>query len=769
MRSKRKMFCSVNSITVLVVIILVFTFFISCSNSDTKPAVKGGTFVDSPVSGLSYRTLTLSGTTNPSGVFMYNPGETVTFAIGGLALGSATGKSTVTPLDIIAGASGVTDPRVTNICRLIQTLDEDGDLNNGIKINSKTAAIVSAHAGGINFNQTAAAFSTDPNTIALMAALNLNNAAGFTSTEAGGRLLRSDTDAQAHLLASISERKAITTKFGVVSGYAQDEGTWAWKGIPYAKPPVGTLRWKAPQDPTPWTGVREATYQCSECTQKSIDHFQRPLNAFKGSEDCLYLDIYRPKTDSQNLPVFVWIHGGSNYQNSAKMYNGAALAKRGNIIVVVIQYRLSVLGWLTHPAFRASGTADDQSGNFGTLDHMKALTWVKNNIAAFGGDPDKVTVGGQSAGGHNVMNLLISPKTDVLFQQAFAQSPALVQLMPLKTQATGDTNTNKLIDWLLINDGLAANAAAAVAYRAGMSNSAIQTYLRSKTALKMLQAAIGGIGGPGGTATMPLCTPFMDGHVLPTAGWLPTIHAGNFKKVPLIIGTTQYEYKDLMTLYGSLLKMVTGMPSGPYSWGNLYDVLDGTLTFDQVLPTATDKFTYEQSGLLKSRKWQAECNAIARAIKTNNATNAVYSYLFTWSGGGDPALADFKQIFGVSHAQDIAFFLGESRDVFKGYSFTAANHAGRVALQGAMMDYLLSFVKTGNPNPAGSALPDWTQWSNNTGDPKFIKFDANLNNYLIGMDPAEATEAVVTGEILTVLDGYPSLETLFLLLSIYPY
>jgi Carboxylesterase type B len=553
----------------------------------------------------------------------------------------------------------------------------------------------------------------------------------------------------------------VYTTYGFVNGYATDS-TLIWKGIPYAKPPVGDLRWKAPVDPDPWTDIRDATSSCSECIQQVSDKFWRPASssAFTGSEDCLYLDIYRPQTNTPNLPVYVWIHGGANVIGSAKLYDGSALAKRGNMIVVVIQYRLSVLGWMTHPALRTSSTAQDNSGNYATLDTMKALSWIQNNIASFGGDPTKVTIGGQSAGGQNVMNLIISPMVNN-FQQAFAESPALSTVMPLRTQAAGDTTTNGLIDWLLIDDGLAADATAAAAYRAGMSNAQIETYLRGKTAAKILQAAIDGPGN----GMVPAATAFMDGTVMPTTSWLDTINAGNFKKVPLIIGTTQYEFKDLMTLYGTSLKLLS-VPSGLYSWNDLYDVLDGTNTLGAVLPTATDVTEYEKTGLLKSREWQSECNSIARAIKTNSAANTVYSYYFTWSGGGDPALADFKFIFGGSHAQDVPFFFGAQSDLFGGYSFTTANQAGRVALQGAMMDYLISFVKAGDPNPTDSALLNWTQWSNTDGDNKFIIFDADLNNYLLSMDSAEATTAIVSAEKAAVLAANPGFALLFMILGI---
>lgn len=534
------------------------------------------------------------------------------------------------------------------------------------------------------------------------------------------------------------------TDNGFVKGYVNNN-TLIWKGIPYAKPPVGDLRFRPPQDSNSWLGIRSATTACSECSQLVTDKFWRPTpGAYLGSEDCLYLDIYRPNTSAANLPVYVWIHGGANIMGSAKLYDGSELAKRGNMIVVVIQYRLGMFGWLTHPAFRAAGTPQDISGNYGTLDHMKALAWVQNNIDAFGGDPANVTIGGQSAGGQHIMNLIISPMANN-FHRAFAESPALSQLMPLRTFADGDTQTNAIIDWLLVDDGTVANPAAAAAYRGGMSNAQIMAYLRGKTSTKVMQAAI---AGPG-QGSMPVPTSFLDGAVLPTTSWLETISAGNFKKVPLIIGSTKYEYKDLMTLYGTALKLGLGVPSGAYSWGNVYDVLNGTRTFDEVLPTAADKFNYEQSGLLKSRKWQYDVNQIARAVKANNAANIVYSYYFTWAGGGDPNLENFRKIFGASHAQDVPFFFGENDDLFKGYSFTAANQAGRVALQGVMMDYLCGFANVGDPNQGGQARLNWTQWSNTDSADKFIIFDAGLAALNLSMSPLEATKTAVNTDIGT--------------------
>ena len=765
MRWKWKKFSKVAKYAALLsFFILGLVLLNGCSKSAD---LQSGTFVDSPVEGLTYSTATTSGTTNVSGTFGYYVNETVTFSVGGVVLGTTAGNSVVTPINLVAGAADVTNQAVTNICIFLQTLDEDGDLNNGIKINSATAAIVAANAGGLNFNQTATAFAADAKITALMTALNLNNAAGFTSGEVGGRALKSAADAQAHMTASTGERKSVTTASGVVKGYAYDSGTWVWKGVPYAKPPVETLRWKAPLDPDSWTGVREATASCNVCTQQIYDQYWRSSLSFTGSENCLYLDIYRPKTDETGLPVYFYIHGGSNNFGSAKQYDGSYLAKRGNIIVVFVQYRLAALGFLTHPSLRTSGTDEDKSGNYGTLDHVKALTWVKNNITAFGGDPTKVIVGGQSAGAHNTMNLVVSAKGAGLFRGAMAQSAA----MDPYTVAAADAMTNTTIKGLLIRDGLATDATSAAAYLATMTNAQIETYLRSKTAEQIMKSRRDGMGAVG-SGSMSTHNAIRDGVVIRDNSWTGAIAAGTYNKVPVIIGSTEYEWKDFMALYGVPVKAYSGytVPSSSYTWADLFKVIGvgGTLTLDAVLPTQTDKDLYEVIGSLRSRQWKATgVDAIARALKTNDAANGVYSFFFKWKGGGDPARADFATLFGAAHAMDIPFFHGRDTDAWS-YSFTAANQAGRVALQGAMMDYLISFAKTLNPNPTGSSLPSWPQWSNTAGDTKSIIFDANLTNYLLTYDTTEETLVGLNPEIIAARAAYPNAVAVFTMFGITP-
>ena len=523
-------------------------------------------------------------------------------------------------------------------------------------------------------------------------------------------------------------------RFGRVSGYADtDYDVWIWKGIPYAKAPVGSLRWKAPQDPDTWTGTREATDNCDVCIQQVYNQYWMSSNAFVGSEDCLYLDIYRPKTSDTNLPVFVWIHGGSNNFGSARQYNGSALARRGNMIVVIVQYRLNAMGFLTHPSLRQSGTDADKSGNYGTLDQIKALTWVKNNIASFGGDPNKVVVGGQSAGAHNTMNLIISPLAQGLFRGALVMSAA----MPLNSINSADGRTVNTIKKLIINDGLATDDSSAATYLSNMTNVQIETYLRSKTASQILQARIAGDGGSMGTHAA-----IRDGVVIPDLTWNSAISAGQYSKVPIILGSTQYEIKDFLPLYGYVMKAQgVALPTSSYTWFDLYKVIGvgGSLSLDAVMPTALDKNIYCDIADILSRQWKLTgVDKLARNFKSNDSTNKIWAYRFDWKGGGDPALSDFALIFGAAHAMEIPFFFGYPTDAWN-YSFTSANKTGREALQLAMMDYLIAFVKNLNPNPTGSSLPTWSEWDNAVGANKFISFDANLNNYVIQMLATEET------------------------------
>ena len=220
---------------------------------------------------------------------------------------------------------------------------------------------------------------------------------------------------------------------GPVQGIDVGGGGYAFRGLPYAAPPVGNLRWRPPQPPAAWHGVRDASQYAPSCPQpKSLSEPPGPQ-----SEDCLYLNV-NPPTLHRNagLPVIVWIHGGGLAEDGALNYDGTKLAADG-VVVVTINYRLGALGFLAHPALAAE---DGSAGNYGLMDQQAALHWVQNNIEAFGGNPHNVTIAGQSAGGLSVLAHLVSPGSRGLFQRAIVESGAFaLNQVPLsKAEAFGE-------------------------------------------------------------------------------------------------------------------------------------------------------------------------------------------------------------------------------------------------------------------------------------------------------------------------------------------
>ncbi len=398
-------------------VLLGLVFILSCSSgSGGDAALQNGVFTYSAVSGLDYRGPgTLAGSTDAQGRFSYRPGDTLTFSIGNLVLGSAPGGATITPLSITSGAASASDQRVNNLLILLQTLDADGNLNNGIQITAGIRDIVSSLASAINFNQATGDFRTS--LTSLMAALN---AAGvFSDTDSRDRTVRTANAALEHFTRSTALRHTVNTQSGQVQGFSATAGTWQYLGIPYAKPPLGDLRWKPPQTPDAWTGVRDAVAWADQAAQNPA---YQAFGEGGMSEDCLYLNVTTPKNAS-NLPVMVWFHGGgfATLTGNTKAFNNAASLPTKGVVLVVVNHRLGPFGYLAHPLLSAE-SGYNGSGNYGQMDQVAALTWVKNNIAAFGGNPDNVTIFGESGGGGKVLYLLTTPDAAGLFHKAVCQS-----------------------------------------------------------------------------------------------------------------------------------------------------------------------------------------------------------------------------------------------------------------------------------------------------------------------------------------------------------
>lgn len=496
------------------------------------------------------------------------------------------------------------------------------------------------------------------------------------------------------------------TNYGYVRGFEDKPETWVWRGIPYARPPVDDLRWRAPRDPDPWTETLEAHAFSEVCTQ----YF--PFgDLIYGCEDCLYLNIWRPRTLERNLPVYFWIHGGGSSIGAGSLpdYHGGNLADRKNMVVVTINYRLGPMGWFSHPALR-SGEPDtelDDSGNYATLDMIKALSWVKKNIEAFGGDPERVTIGGESAGGRNVQSLLISPLAENLFHGAVSESGGA----STRSFEDGEASVRRVIKELLVLDGVAANEEEAEAYLNQMTGAEVEDYLRAQSSERLLSRYV-----PWAFGMISFPNIFRDGTVVEETGF-DTLEAGTYpNKVPVILGSNKEEKKLFMA-------------ADPYfeCKPELYQIVA----------------TYG------SDAWKASgVDSVARRLRMHPDQPEVYAYQFLWGAGGDvgesqiPDPWGFK--LGACHTLEIPFFLGNDivNVAMQLLVFTKENRPGREILTDAMMSYLAGFIHAGDPNASGRDLPAWETWTNDEDGPKCILFDVDEDQALdVGMSTVELTEA----------------------------
>jgi len=311
----------------------------------------------------------------------------------------------------------------------------------------------------------------------------------------------------------------VTTDGGRVAGEI-NQGVASWKGLPYAAPPIGDLRWRAPQSPAPWSGVRQATSFGNDCMQIPFLSDFTPLGN-RPAEDCLYLNIWKPAAHDAPLPVMVWIHGGGfvNGGTAAPVYSGEMLARQG-IMVVSVNYRLGRFGTFAHPGLTEEAGENGMVGNYGYLDILAALRWVQRNVRSFGGDPARVTIAGESAGGMAVHMLATSPLAKGLFAGAAIMSADLGRVIGGKSQAAAETAALNFA----AEKGIAAEDPSAMGRLRKLSAFDIADGLNMMTLL----------GGGGRRETFT--SPFPDGRLVVDAE--TAYEAGDFGRVPMMIGAT---------------------------------------------------------------------------------------------------------------------------------------------------------------------------------------------------------------------------------------
>jgi para-nitrobenzyl esterase len=454
-------------------------------------------------------------------------------------------------------------------------------------------------------------------------------------------------------LADTSAKPLATIDSGKLRG-AQVDGVLAFRGVPYAQPPVGELRWRAPQPAAVWAGVRSAIDYAASCVQPRSALFSLPLDNL--SEDCLTLNVWTPDMrPATAMPVMVWIHGGGFSAGSGNLpqVNGTAIPRQG-VIVVTVNYRLAMFGFLAHPALATGG---ETAGNYGLLDTVAALQWVQRNIAAFGGDPARVTIFGESAGADMVNYLMVSPAARGLFAQAISQSSSvgMVPAPRLEQRVGFNPPAAQLAQSYIDKLGLPATADLA-------------TTLRSLPTEQLL-AAMG---------ERDRFTPIVDGQVLPDQpGRLFAM--GKQAKVAYMTGGNSWE--------ASLGRMIGGGFSPAFA-SRLVPAADKARLYPGLSGEVLDDAVFGDLVILSHSRYVANQMCALRA--------PVHAYYFSH-------VADDRRARqpGVAHADDIAFVMG-TLDAETG--LTRVTDQDR-RISRLMMDYWVAFARRGDPNQAG--LPDW--------------------------------------------------------------
>jgi len=468
---------------------------------------------------------------------------------------------------------------------------------------------------------------------------------------------------------------------GTIAGTAEN-GVSVFKGIPYAAPPVGDLRWAPPADVVPWTGTKDATKFSPDCMQAPYDKnsiYYRPLDAT--SEDCLCLNVWTAAQPNDKRPVMVWIHGGALTRGSGATptYDGANLAKKG-VVLVTINYRLNVFGFYSHTGLTAE-SKHGASGNQGVLDQVAALKWVQQNIAQFGGDPSRVTIFGESAGSWSVCALMATPLSKGLFHRAIGESGGVFGPMAYLKEKKFDQES-------------AESTGAKFAESLGAKDLAA---LRALPAEKIMEA----FGPRGNTPTRGI----VDGWVFPKEVRL-IFAGGEQHKVPVIVGSNANEMTTLTpramvptTLDG--LKTYIGREFKGFEteFAALYPAASDAEAADAFLDASRDRaFTWQM------RTWAREMT---------KAEVPAYLYFFTRI----PPVGDhaYNRAF---HAAEIAYAFG-NLDPTRGYTDQDR------ALSDAMSSYWVNFATTGDPN--GDGLTIWPA-HDTTHDPYLELGDEIMSN-----------------------------------------
>jgi para-nitrobenzyl esterase len=500
-----------------------------------------------------------------------------------------------------------------------------------------------------------------------------------------------------NILSSI-DQDSIKTSSGSISGYIKNK-VLNYDDIPYAKPPVGLLRWKAPRELDAYDQII-LSKDNNHCIQEPSSMGGALGNGIlTGSEDCLYLDIKIPKKKSSKLlPVMFWIHGGGNTSGLKDIYDFSTMVNRHNVIVITINYRLGAFGWFTHPAIQDNHFGIDKTSNFGTLDIIQALNWVKNNIEYFGGNPDNVTIFGESAGGHNVLSLLVAPQAKGLFHKAISQS--------------GYTTSVSRTDAYTINKDspIFNHTSNEVVKRLIPNSEKIPSLELNKKLYSLTSKEFFSEYSDKSNLEVPLLT--NDEIVIPKVGLEKALSDTNYvKNVPFMAGSNRDEVKlwiaaaeYFVELKYSLIGSILGIPKVKLKNENSFEA-----------------FNYYRSEAWKIR------GVIEPISSLNTAGNLnTYAYKYDWDDHRRFFIADFKKLIGASHGTEIPLITGNN-DIVGDLGFLIyPSGPSKRFLSKNMMLFWSNFAKKGIPGASTNGI-EWLPYNQANANKNFLILDNRKN------------------------------------------
>ena len=513
-------------------------------------------------------------------------------------------------------------------------------------------------------------------------------------------------------IVSGSENQIQTTS-GSTNGYIKN-GVINWDDIPYAQPPLGDMRWRAPKK------LEISEYLNTIKPQDNNFCVQEPSGLggsdgdsfFSGSEDCLYLDIKRPKNISKELlPVMFWIHGGGNTSGLKDLYDFSSLVKKHDVLVVTINYRLGPFGWFTHPSIQGLQSDLDKTSNFGTLDIIAALEWVQSNISLFGGDPNNVTIFGESAGGHNVLSLLVAKQAKGLFHKAISQSGYTTTYSKQSAyKQINESSTSKHTSFNIVNKIIKDRSLDIIQEENTIE---VRELLKSLTAEELFKY----YSERPSYESLTILT--ADGIVIPEIGLTKALSKKEYvNHVPTIAGSNRDEVK-------------LWLASAKYFVDLDYSFLGSIFGVPKVVLNDKDAFNVFNS--YRSRAWKIRGVDDPLRSLYISGNKDLYAYRYDWDDHRRFIIADFKELIGAAHATEIPLLTGNNKLVGDYGFLIYPNGPSKRFTSKNIMKFWTNFAKYGEPGKSTNSV-EWKKYSGQENTPSNYMVLDNKKNLKMHTD-----------------------------------